>query len=93
MDVCDPVLEALSQSGGGEALHEILGYLNFSEGASDSRWMRNINEVVRRMDQVGQKDLGQSGDSDDHQKKHGETFFSLLAWKLNQLRGQSSRPW
>ena len=90
MDVCDPVLDALNQSGGGEALHEILGYLNFSEGASDSRWMSNINEVFRRMDQVGQKDSGRSGDSSDHQKKHWETFFSLLAWKLNQLRGQSS---
>jgi hypothetical protein len=59
-------------------LQEMLGYLNFSSGATDARFLRNINELARLID---------AGPGD--RAEPWQILASLLRARLEALRGTS----
>ncbi|NLY03159.1 MAG: hypothetical protein GXY83_44490 [Rhodopirellula sp.] len=67
-------------------LEEILGYLNFSEGAVDFRFLRSVNELFGRILAV-QAALGAP---DQSTEPCWRVFAGLLKEGLGRLRGQSS---
>ncbi len=63
-------------------LQEMIGYLNFSSGASDASFLKNLNALVAGIERrLGERSLGEKGDP-------VAVLCDWLAWRIDELAGQ-----
>ena len=74
------------------ALEQMLGYLNFSSGASDAQFLSNLNGLFDRIESIRspkEKKSKSASSAGEDQPAAWETAISILRSKVDELRGKS----
>ena len=79
----DPAHRAARDAEDQRRLEEVVGYLNFSEGASDPTFLRNLSELYRSLESRASR----QGDAD--QAATVDVLGERLRRKIGQLTGKS----